>query len=251
MQSIRTLAIVVLCVFALCCADVVLAANSVVDSNGRVWCVRSVLSPLPMVGQEIYLDEEEAPYGEFITMDKIFDTTPHVFLTPAGKIGIVWSRENVDTGIMEICSTIYDQASGLWIHPFTILTNPEGNVDHTDPRMEMSLAGIAHLVYVATSVEGGRTVSSLIYRINENGSWSEPQTVSGIDESVEKPELYLGASDQGYPLMLVYLSRLQSDGSVHLNQSSQSLALKSLKKNGGDPDPFTKFDKHLLPINTR
>jgi hypothetical protein len=251
MQSKRTLTLVVLCVIALCCAEVVLAANSVIDTNGRIWCVRSEMSPAPVMGQEIYLYDEEGTFGEFITMDKALDASPHVYLTNAGKIGIVWSRENTATGRLEICSTVYDQESGLWVHPFTILTSPQGSVDHTDPRLEVSPSGIVHLVYVTKTVAGGRTDSSLRYRIKLDGGWSEPSTVSMSDEIVGSPELYLGASPQGYPLVLVYTSSPYSDGIVLMNRDSQSQTIKTLQKNGSDPDPWMVLLKHRLPINLR
>jgi hypothetical protein len=251
MQSKRTLTLVVLCVIALCCAEVVLAANSVIDTNGRIWCVRSEMSPAPVMGQEIYLYDEEGTFGEFITMDKALDASPHVYLTNAGKIGIVWSREDGATGRMEICSTVYDQESGLWVHPFTVLTSPQGNVNHTEPRMEVSSSGTTHLVYVATTIAGGQMTSSLIYRINEDGAWSEPSTVSLSDEKVAAPEIYLGASPQGYPLLLVYLSIPQPDGSLCLKQSNQGPMIKSLERSSGDPDPWSVLKKHRLPINLR
>lgn len=252
MQQTRTLSIVVLCVFALCCADVVLAADSVMDSNGRVWCVRSAVSPAPVEGQEIYLYDAEETFGQFITMDRTVDETPHVFLTPTGKIGIVWSRKDGAAGRMEICSTVYDQVSGLCAYPFTILTSPPGNVDHTEPRMEMSPSGTAHLVYIATSVADGQTVSKLVYRIKQNGAWSEPHFVSDIDESVACPELYLGASDQGYPLVLVYLSSPKPVGSVlSKQQSNRGQTIKALAKDDSGPDPWLGLIKHLLPINLR
>ncbi len=251
MQQTRTLYLVVLCVFALCCAEVVFAANSVIDTNGRIWCVRAEASLAPVMGQEIYLYEQDGLFGEFITLDKTLDASPHVYLTNAGKIGIVWSREDGATGRMEICSTVYDQESGLWVHPFTIITNPQGGVDHTEPRMEVSPSGIAHLVYILTVEDGGRLVSSLIYRIKEDGAWSEPSTVSCLDENVAAPELYLGASEQGFPLVLVYLSSPQVSGILHSGLKSQDQIIKSLEKDGADPTPWGKMTKHRLPINLR
>ena len=251
MQLTRTLTLVVLCVGALCCVEAGWAANSVTDSSGRVWCVRSEASPTEAIGEEIYLFDEGETFGEFITADKAHDTTPHVFLTPTGTIGIVWSRENCTTCRMEICTTTFDQASGLWAHPFTILTSPQGDVDHTEPRMEISRAGTAHLIYVATSEVDGISVYSLIYRINEDGIWFEPSNVSSSDETVEFPELFLGASEQGYPLVLVYLSSPQLDSSRHLVQGSRSQTLIALKRNAGDPDPWAPLSRHRIPINLR
>lgn len=252
MQHTRTLTLVVLCVFTLSYAGGVLAANSVTDLSGRVWCVRAEVSPAPVQGQEIFLFEEEGTFGEFITMDKTLDASPHVFLTANGEIGIVWSRQNVATGRMEICSTVYYQESGLWAQPFTILTSPQGNVDHTEPRLEMGPSGTFHLVYVATTLEGGRTVSSLIYCMKEGGGWSEPDTISVSGEVVAAPELYLGASEHGYPLVVIYLSYPQPVGYPQYKQGNREQTIKALLKDDpADPDPWMLLSKHRLPINIR
>ncbi len=251
MQTTRTLIISVLCMVALCCVEVSFAANSVTDLSGRVWCVRTEVSSAPVMGQEIYLFDEEGILGEFITMDKALDTTPHVFLTTSGKIGIVWSRENEASGRMEICSTIYDQASGLWVQPFSILSSPSSGIDHTEPRMETSQNGTTHLIYVSKSVEGDIMVSSLIYRIMEGENWSEPATVSLPNEDVAGPEFYLGASDKGFPLVLVYLSVPRVIGVTIAKQSAQAQRIKSLQKDDVDPTPWTVLSKHRLPINLR
>jgi hypothetical protein len=242
---------VLLCVLAFCGAEVVFAADSVMDSQGRIWCVRLAENPAPGLGKDICLYQEGGPVNEFITFDDGRDETPHVYLTPAGAIGIVWSRENSISGRMEICTTIYCQETGIWAYPYTILTSAQGSVDHREPRLEMSRSGAAHLVYVAVRHIDGREISSLIYQSKVDGAWSCQETVSENDEAVSNPELYLGASSQGYPLMLVYLIRpMKSDSGLSIS-STQGSYIQSLERNGSDPDPWISMKKHLLPINLR
>lgn len=251
MQATRTLILVLFCVLALCCAEVVFAADSLIDSQGRIWNVRLMENPAPGTGKDICLYQEGGAVSEFITYDERRDDTPHLYLTPTGAIGIVWSRENSLTGRMEICATVYNQETGVWAYPYTLLTSAQGNVDHREPRLEMGRSGAAHLVYVEVKHVEERDISTLIYQSKVDGLWSAPEVVSDTDEAVSNPELYLGASSQGYPLMLVYVSRPQQ-GAFGLSRSaSQDACIKALERCGGDPDPFLSIQKHLLPINPR
>jgi len=243
--------IVLLCVFALCCAEVVFAADSVMDSQGRTWRVRLAQNPVPGSGKDVCLYQDGGTVSEYITFDERRDETPHLYLTPAGAIGVVWSRENSVTGRMEICTTVYDQETGVWAYPYTILTSAQGNVDHLEPRLEVGRSGVAHQVYVVVKHIEGRDVSSLIYQSKQGGVWSNQETVAGSEEAVSHPELYLGNSDQGYPLVLVYLSQPQQNVFGLSKSTSQDTSIKSLMRCGGDPDPWLSMHKHLLPINHR
>jgi len=252
MHLTRTLTIVVLCVLALCYSEEVGAANNVQDSFGRVWCVCSAISPAPISGEDILLFIEGEPSGTFITMDTEIDTTPHVFLCPAGQIGIVWSRENEVTGSMDICSTTYDPTSGFWTQPSTLLVSPQEDRALSHPRLEISKSGTEHLLYIARYEDSGQQVSELIYRTRQDCYWSEPYFLSQPDERVESPEIYKGASSEGYPLVVVYLSTPQLGGQFCTMQDNLRSTIVALQRdNPIDPDPWRKLSKHLLPINTR
>ena len=250
MQKARTVLIIAICCFALCCTKASWAANSVVDNNGHTWKVSSVVCPSVGSGTDIYLFNVDTGNGGFITRDETIDSDPHIFLLPSGFLGLVWSRECGFSTRMQIVSTTYQQDLGIYPHSFVPLTDPVEFTNHGEPRMEVSQSGLTHLVYVSTTrVEGQIVSQSLNYSYVENGIVSAPTVVSDRSEFPESPELYMGASDGGYPLMLIYMATVQS---TELQQKSQQQASRSfiaLQKDGSDPDPWFQIQKHLLPIN--
>jgi hypothetical protein len=250
MQKARTVLIMAICCFALCCTAVSWAAISVVDDNGHTWKVSSVVCPSVGTGTDIYLFNATSGDGRFITRDEALDADPHIFLRPNGFIGLVWSRECANSSRMQIVCTTYQQETGICSHSIVMLTDPAEYTDHGEPRMEVSPAGLAHLVYIATTcIDGQVLTQSLNYSTIENGIVSMPTAVSERLEFPDTPELYMGASDGGYPLMLVYMATIQSTLFQPKSQQQTRRSFIALQKDGGDPEPWIHMSKHLLPIN--
>jgi len=152
---------------------------------------------------------------------------------------------------MEICSTTFDPATGCWTYPFTVLISPQGDSVLSHPRLEISMFGTIHLLYIATYEQDAQQVSELIYRKHQNGSWLEKHVLSEPHERVKAPELYQGSSIDGYPLVVVYVSHTNEVCGTFQMKSYRGQSIKALEKSGVDPSPWGRMMKHLLPINIR
>jgi hypothetical protein len=223
------------------------SSNSIIDPYDNTWNVVCEIEPSSGSDLELIV-VKNGDVRIQITSDLLKDEAPHAFISNSGNPGIVWSRQHPETGNQSIC-LVYLNGSGTPTPPFTFLTEPEGQINHSTPILLVSDCGTRHLVYIETQALDGQQHSSIFYRNDLQGTWSEPQQISAFNENVIGHNLLIGSAVDGFPLLLQYNYNKTGLIQNSFGQIGETCYSKMLLSGGGGPQPWDLIINNRLPMN--